>query len=111
NLAWSRWVNTVSPSGYYEEHALDGRLVRTYSTPHRTTNPHDLQVLPDGSAFLVRYSPREGVDLRRLGGPRRATVLDGEVYEVDSAGHVVWTWSTAGHISLNESRQWSHYVI
>jgi hypothetical protein len=106
NLAWTRWTFARDPSGFYEVRALDGTLVRTYSTGGIKANPHELRVLPDGSALLVAYRPRDGVDLRPWGGPPDATVLDGEVQRFDPAGHLVWTWSTADHVQLAETERW-----
>ena len=106
NLAWTRWVFSRAPSGYYEEHALDGSLVRTYDTSPRGSNPHELVVLPNGNFLMVAYRPRDGVDLSRWGGPKNATVLDGELQELDPNGHVLWSWSTADHLRLSETKHW-----
>jgi hypothetical protein len=106
NLAWTRWVFARDPSGFFEEHALDGTLVRTYNTVGIQSNPHELRLLPDGSALLVAYRPRAGVDLSPWGGPPDATVLDGEVQELDPAGNLVWSWSTRDHVALAESARW-----
>ncbi|MFL5782591.1 MAG: arylsulfotransferase family protein [Thermoleophilaceae bacterium] len=106
NLAWTRWVFSREPSGYFEEHALDGSLVRTWDAVGIHSNPHELQVFPDGSSMYAVYRPRDHVDLSRFGGPNDATVLDGEVQELDPAGKLVWSWSTAGHVALSETKHW-----
>jgi hypothetical protein len=106
NLTWTRWVFSRAPAGYFEEHALDGSLVRTWDAVGIHSNPHELQVLPDGSSMYAVYRPRDHVDLSRFGGPKDATVLDGEVQELDPAGNLVWSWSTASHVALSETRDW-----
>jgi hypothetical protein len=106
NLAWTRWVFSRAPTGYFEEHALDGSLVRTWDAVGIHSNPHELQVFPDGSSMYAVYPPRDHVDLSRFGGPKDATVLDGEVQELDPAGNLVWSWSTADHVALSETKQW-----
>jgi hypothetical protein len=106
NLAWTRWVFDREPSGYYEEHAFDGSLVRRWDSVGIHSNPHELQVLPDGSSLYAIYRPRDHVDLSRWGGPKDAIVLDGEVQQLDPAGKVVWSWNSADHIRLTESRRW-----
>jgi hypothetical protein len=106
NLAWTRWVFSRAPSGYFEEHALDGSLVRTWDAVGIHSNPHELQVLPDGSSMYAVYRPRDHVDLSRFGGPKDATVLDGEVQELDPDGNLVWSWSSAHHVALSETKHW-----
>ena len=106
NLAWTRWVFSREPTGYFEEHALDGSLVRTWDAVGIHSNPHELQVFGDGSSMYAVYRPRDHVDLSRFGGPKDATVLDGEVQELDPAGNLVWSWSTANHVALSETGHW-----
>ena len=106
NLAWTRWVFSRAPTGYFEEHALDGSVVRRWDSVGIHSNPHELQVFPDGSSMYAIYPPRDHVDLSRFGGPKDATVLDGEVQELDPEGNVVWSWSTANHVALSETRHW-----
>jgi hypothetical protein len=106
NLAWTRWVFSRAPLGYYEEYSLDGQVVRTYDTSPKGSNPHELRVLPNGNYFMVAYRPRDGVDLSHWGGPKDATVLDGELQERDPTGTVLWSWSTKDHVRLSETKHW-----
>jgi outer membrane protein assembly factor BamB len=57
---------------------------------------------------LISYVPRDHVDLRKLSPelPSDATVVDGEVQEVDRNGKLKWSWSTKDHIALSESSRW-----
>jgi hypothetical protein len=111
NLAWTRIAINNPASGPAEEHAFDGRLIRTYATHGTPANEHDLQVQPDGRAFMIAYPPRDHVDLSHWDGPSDATVLDGEVQEVDAAGKLLWRWNTGDHIPLKESGRWLHRLI
>ena len=63
-------------------------------------------MLPGGNALLITYPLHDGVDLRRWGGPENATVLDGEIQELDPQGHLVWAWNTTSHVALAESAHW-----
>jgi hypothetical protein len=109
-LAWSSWQVSRDSMGYYGEYDLAGRLKQTFRTVGSPVNSHDFQLLPNGRALLITYSSRDGVDLSRLGGPRRARVFDGELQQVDPAGRVVWSWNTSGHIRLAESARWRRFV-
>jgi hypothetical protein len=111
NLAWTHIAINNPASGAAEEHAFDGRLVRTFATHGTEANEHDLQVQPDGSAFMIAYTPRDHVDLSRWDGPSDATVLDGDVQQIDRAGRLVWHWSTGQHIPLSASGRWLHRLI
>jgi hypothetical protein len=106
NLAWTRWVFGRDPLGHYEEIRLNGSPVRTYDAWPGGSNAHELRVLPNGNYFMVRYTPRNGVDLRPWGGPPNATVLDGQLQELDPAGTPIWKWSTADHVGLAETARW-----
>jgi hypothetical protein len=92
----------------FEEHALDGSLIRKYQAHKTLTDHHELQVLPNHHVVLDSYVPRDHVDLRPLSPelPSDATVVDGEVQELDRHGNVKWSWSTHGHVALQESSRW-----
>lgn len=111
NLEWytTNANGTTTPGD--EEHRLDGSLVHVWQTVNGITDIHDFQLLPNGDALMISYIPRPGtVDLSAYGGPsQNATVIDGEIEEVAPDGHLVWSWNSKDHISLNEtgSRWWS----
>jgi hypothetical protein len=113
NLAWSTFTNGqyASHSVPYEERRLDGTLVRRIAAVGAPTDGHDLQVLPNGHYLTLSYVPRDGVDLSPYGGPRRATVVDGEVQEVTRGGRRVWRWNTADHIALGESEPFMKSIV
>jgi arylsulfotransferase ASST len=94
-------------SGAYEEHGLNGKLLRTFSGPNGgPTDRHELQLLPNGNYVVVAYKPRRRVDLSPYGGPAQATVLDALVEEVTPRGKVAWSWNSADHVSLAETGRW-----
>jgi Arylsulfotransferase (ASST) len=112
-IAWSRYFGgtfSTNPSSAYEIRRLDGSLVRQATTTGSATDSHDLQELPNGDLLLVTYVPRDHVDISSLGGPSDATVVDGEIQEVDPQGNVVWSWNSADHIALSESQRWAGLI-
>jgi len=106
HVAWSRYraddIFGLKRSQAYEEHTLDGRRVRVIKAVGSATDIHDMQALPNGNTLLITYKPRDGVDLRSQRGPQNATVLDGEVQEVDPHGRLVWSWNSKDHVDLSE---------
>jgi arylsulfotransferase ASST len=111
NVVWAQQHGTdvargIS-AGEYEEHRLDGRLVRKFSIPDGTpTDRHEMQLLPNGDYVVVGYKPRNGVDLRPYGGPSNATVLDALIEEVTPKHKVAWSWNSKDHIGLAETGRW-----
>jgi hypothetical protein len=109
-IAWFPYQGTpfAIDKEKFEEHALDGHLMRTFSTVKTLTDHHELQVLPNHHAVMDSYVPRDHVDLRAQNPslPSDATVVDGQIQEVDRHGKVKWSWSTKGHIGLDEASRW-----
>jgi len=95
----------------YQVRRLDGSFVRRIVSPDGQIDDHELQLDASGDyAFLV-YAPKTGVDLTPFGGPADATVLEGEIEEVNPAGRLVWSWSTDGRVSLSESARWVKTIL
>ena len=112
HLAWTGWAAHKIASGYFEERSLDGSLVRKIRTVGYYTNQHEIQMLPDGTYLIITYRPRDHVDLRRFGGPDDATVLEGEIQQIDQSGRLVWSWSTYKHVALSETpHRWYHQLF
>jgi hypothetical protein len=64
---------------------------------------HEFLLTPRGSAYLVMYAPVPW-NLSRVGGPRRGTVYDGIVQEVDIAtGGVLFEWHSLAHVPLRDA--------
>lgn len=109
DLVWYRYLKSkfgVNGDASYEEHTLDGALVRRLATVGVPTDFHELQQLPNGDFLLDAYRPRRHVDLRADGGPRDATVYDAEIQEIAPDGKRVWRWSSRGRIDPSEARRW-----
>ena len=104
-VAWARLGGPFSQT-YWDHVQLDGTALPPLNTVGEGADHHDLEVLPNGNRLMIAYMPRDHVDLRRVGGPRDAAVFDGEVQELTPDGKLVWSWSTEGHINLNETPAW-----
>jgi hypothetical protein len=108
-IAWYTYTGGqfgVDKSVAFKARTLEGKVVHTYRARGGPTDFHELQVLPNHHALLIRYKPRDHVDLSRYGKPSDATVVDGEIQEVDRHGNVKWRWSTKDHIALAEADRW-----
>ncbi len=92
--------------GVFEEHRLDGSLVRTYGTVGDPLDFHDLVVLPNGNHVVVTLTDKPNTDLRSWGGPANATIVDHIIQEITPTGQVVWSWRTSDHISVDETTQY-----
>jgi hypothetical protein len=109
HVVWYRYFKSkfgVRWDTSYEEHRLDGSLVRRLATVDVPTDFHELQELPNGHFLLDAYRPRQHVDLRAYGGPADGTVYDAEIQEITRDGRLVWRWSSKGRIDLSETKRW-----
>lgn len=106
-LGYGTWYGPGLSLARWEEYRLDGTLRRTFSIgPGIPTDRHEMQMLPNGEYILLAHHPRSGVDLSRYGGPAHATVLDAYVAEFSPHHKLLWSWDSAHHIGLDESRRW-----
>jgi len=65
---------------------------------------HEFTVLPNGDALITAYAEVPNVDLRSVGGPKKGTLLDSIIQEINiRTGHVDWEWHAYGHVTLSES--------
>jgi hypothetical protein len=112
-IAWTQLTREHSPrsSGHFDEYALDGSRVRTFSARSGPLDLHELRVLRNGHFLAIRYVPRYHQSLAWWGGPADAGVLDGEIQELDSTGRPVWRWSTHRHVQLDETSAWRHRLL
>ncbi|HKP92065.1 MAG TPA: arylsulfotransferase family protein [Thermoleophilaceae bacterium] len=115
HIAWARRFLDhfgVRDEDAYEEHRLDGTLVRLIRAVGNPTDTHDLTELPNGNFYVIAYRRRDHVDLRPWGGPADSSVFDGEIQEVTPAGDLVWRWSTKDHLSPGETTaKWWDQVL
>jgi len=64
---------------------------------------HDIQITPQGSAFITAYSLVHA-DLSSAGGSRDGTLQDAILQEVDvKTGLVMFEWHAYGHVALSDS--------
>ncbi len=64
---------------------------------------HDLQITPQGSAFITAYTLVDA-DLSSVGGSRSGTIQDSLLQEIDIAtGLVMFEWHAYGHVDLHDS--------
>ncbi|HZU61331.1 MAG TPA: arylsulfotransferase family protein [Solirubrobacteraceae bacterium] len=69
------------------------------------TDPHDFELTPQGTAWLVARTPVKA-SLTSVGGPSNGTVWDTVIQKVDIAtGKLLWEWHAYGHIPLNASHK------
>lgn len=106
-LAWSLWPHANFAAGSYDDVKLDGTVAASWDAGDDVgADDHDMQLLPGGDRLLLAYRTREHVDLSAYGYPNDATVVDGEVRRVAPDGSLVWRWSTADHVALEEAARW-----
>jgi hypothetical protein len=68
-----------------------------------TTGDHEFQITGHGTA-LITASARKPANLASVGGPRKGTVSDNVIQEVNIAtGQVVWQWDADQHLSFSAS--------
>lgn len=107
-IAWSRAFS--APYGLDERmaqeiHVLDGSTERVIGAVGKNgvSDHHDFQLLNNGNYMHITYQRRPGtINLRAYGGPDEARVVDGVLEEVTPEGQLVWRWSSARHVKLNE---------
>lgn len=79
---------------------------------------HDVQITPQGSAFITAYTLVDA-NLSSAHGPSNGVLLDGLLQEVDiKTGLVMFEWHAWGHVPLHESfstpssaRPWDFFHI
>ncbi|HEX7279058.1 MAG TPA: arylsulfotransferase family protein [Solirubrobacterales bacterium] len=113
SLVWARSFGDgygLDPRMAHEVRSESGRLLRLVRTGGSIVDGHEYRELPGGNVLLDTYVP-ETADLRRFGGPKRATIVSAEVQEVDPEGEVLWRWNSRGKIGLRETGRWWRNVL
>lgn len=68
-----------------------------------TADTHSFQITPQGTALIAAYAAVPA-DLSSIGGPRKGTLVDSAVQEIDMAtGQVLWQWDAQQHLHLSDS--------
>jgi Arylsulfotransferase (ASST) len=112
-ISWARSFGDgygLDPRMAHEVRSPSGRLLRLVRTEGSIVDGHEFRELGDGNVLVDTYVP-ETADLRRVGGPRRAAIVSAEIQELDPRGHVLWRWSSRGHIGLGETGRWWRSVL
>jgi len=64
---------------------------------------HEFQITPQGNALITIYAPVKA-NLQSIGGPRKGTLLDSIIQEINiETGQVLWEWHASGHVPLTSS--------
>jgi len=64
---------------------------------------HEFNVTPQGSAYILAYSPVQA-SLASAGGPAQGVAVDGVIQQIDvHTGLVMWEWHSLGHVDVSES--------
>ena len=108
-IAWAHRV--FYGDQQYTIRSLDGHVLDRVATVGSPTDPHDFLEIADGRYLVLTYKRRSGVDLSPYGGPADATVVDGEIQEVDRDGNLLWSWNSADHIGLEEAARWYPFIL
>ncbi|HEY2326363.1 MAG TPA: arylsulfotransferase family protein [Gaiellaceae bacterium] len=95
----------------YQVRRLDGTLVDRITSPDGAIDDHELQTVANGDTYYLVYQPKQHVDLTALGGPTDVTAYEGVIEERSSSGKVVWSWSTDGHVGLDEVAAWTSTIV
>jgi hypothetical protein len=71
----------------------------------RAADLHELLLTPKGTALVTSYEKRT-MDLSKLGGPKRHTVVGGIVQELElPSARVLFEWHSLDEVALEESHQ------
>lgn len=92
-------------TGVIKEFKMTGEQVREFD---QNVDLHELILLPNGNYLIGKYRewPHE-VDVSHWGGPVNGEIEDNVIMEVTPDGHVVWEWSAAENIGLDQvSENW-----
>jgi len=105
------WADYDGANPAYQVRSLEGQLLARITSPDGQIDDHELQLTGAGDEVFLVYQPKEHVDLAALGGPADATVLEGRIEERSPAGKLLWSWSTDGHVGVEESARWAGPIL
>lgn len=80
-------------------------IVHTYQCGNGyTTDMHDLQLLPNGNAYIMAYDPQH-VDMSQIvsGGNPNATVIGLIIQEIDQQNNVLFQWRSWDHMLITDA--------
>ncbi len=105
-LTW--WEGAITKTGHGSGEGVIAdatyqEITRVRAGNGLSADVHELTVTPEGTALITIYSPHQ-LDLAEVGGPRKGTLLDSLLQEVDIAsGEVLYQWRASDHVALSES--------
>lgn len=78
-------------------------LAVLHASPGYVTNPHELQITPQGTA-LITATRTVRANLTGVGGPAKGYADDDTVQELDiQTGRLLWEWQSYRHVPLSAS--------
>ena len=98
--------NTGLPANdHFEEHALDGSLVKSFNTVGAESDGHDVIRLPNGNYAMVTSELHDADIPTAWGNPNLPDdpIIDHVIQEVTPQGALVWSWRTSDHIPPAET--------
>ena len=118
---WQGHIELGVGFGTYEIYGSDYRRIASVAAGNGyAADLHDIQITPQGSAFMTAYSFARA-DLSSGGGPRKGIVEDAIVQQVDiKTGLVMFEWHAYGHVALYDSyskppgsadRPWDYFHV
>jgi hypothetical protein len=96
------WMGYGGNEPDYSFRRLDGTVSGTTGTIGSGTDVHELQQDADGNYDLLTAPIVTHGDLRALGGPTDAPILDCVAQIVSPSGSLIWSWSAHAHIPAGE---------
>lgn len=92
-IAWG------TAAGSFQLVNLNGHVAKTVGGGAIQFDPHDFKLLPNGN-YLGFERVNKVVNLSSWGRSSKSTIIDDVIVEVNPAGKIVWSWSTASHINV-----------
>ena len=109
NIAMARYFGGgfgANSSTAYDIRRLDSSLVKRPTTVGSTTDHHEIQQTAQGvTTSSAPYRPRDHVDLSAYGGPADATIVDGEIQELDASQRL----PSSGHGTPRTTSHWTRW--
>ena len=81
---------------------LNGRIQHTVGGGPFQFDTHDFKVLPNGD-YLGFERVNAVANLSSWGKSSTSTIVDDVIVEINPAGQIIWTWSSASHINVATS--------
>lgn len=106
-IGWSQSGYTFSQVSTFRQMDWAGNPANTLGSD-MGLDMHDFQPTDHGTYYAIKYTYRdcpgsECVDMTAYsGGSDHATLIDGELVELDADGNVLWSWRARDHIPFTD---------